>query len=134
MGGDDGLFVKAALRDGARGLVYAACGNGSVPEKLTGLLKETVASGVPVVIATRCGGGVVVLSEAMTRGDDGDKRLYPRRSAESAKSENTAAAGTDENKRCERDTTDFCFLFIIWVDESCRVNYNYVNVDIWFVN
>ena len=48
------------------GLVYAACGNGSVPEKLTGLLKETVASGVPVVIATRCGGGIVVLSEAMT--------------------------------------------------------------------
>lgn len=66
VGGDDGLFVKAALRDGTRGLVYAACGNGSVPEKLTGLLKETVASGVPVVIATRCGGGVVVLSEAMT--------------------------------------------------------------------
>ena len=66
VGGDDGLFVKAALRDGARGLVYAACGNGSVPEKLTGLLKETAASGVPVVIATRCGGGVVVLSEAMT--------------------------------------------------------------------
>ena len=46
--------------------MYAACGNGSVPEKLTGLLKETVASGVPVVIATRCGGGIVVLSEAMT--------------------------------------------------------------------
>ena len=64
--GDDGLFVKAALRDEARGLVYAACGNGSVPEKLTGLLKETVASGVPVVIATRCGGGIVVLSEVMT--------------------------------------------------------------------
>ena len=66
VGGDDGLFVKAALQDGARGLVYAACGNGSVPEKLAGLLKETVASGVPVAIATRCGGGVVVLSEIMT--------------------------------------------------------------------
>lgn len=66
VGGDDGLFVKAALQNGARGLVYAACGNGSVPEKLTGLLKETVASGVPVVIATLCGGGIVVLSEAMT--------------------------------------------------------------------
>lgn len=66
VGGDDGLFVKAALQDGARGLVYAACGNGSVPEKLTGLLKETVASGVPVVIATRCGGGIVVLSREMT--------------------------------------------------------------------
>lgn len=66
VGGDDGLFVKAALQNGARGLVYAACGNGSVPEKLTGLLKETVASGVQVVIATLCGGGIVVLSEAMT--------------------------------------------------------------------
>ena len=67
VGGDDALFVKAALQDGAKGLVYAACGNGSVPEKLTGVLKETVASGVPVVIATRCGGGVVVLSEKMTK-------------------------------------------------------------------
>ena len=66
VGGDDALFVKAALQDGARGLVYAACGNGSVPEKLTGVLKEAVASGVPVVIATRCGGGIVVLSEKMT--------------------------------------------------------------------
>ena len=66
VGGDDGLFVKAALQDGAKGLVYAACGNGSIPEKLTGVLKETVASGVPVVIATRCGGGVVVLPEEMT--------------------------------------------------------------------
>ena len=66
VGGDDELFVKAALQDGAKGLVYAACGNGSVPDKLTGVLKETVASGVPVVIATRCGGGTVVLSKEMT--------------------------------------------------------------------
>lgn len=66
VGGDDELFVKAALQDGAQGLVYAACGNGSVPEKLAGLFKETAASGVPVVIATRCGGGIVVLSDIMT--------------------------------------------------------------------
>lgn len=66
VGGDDGLFVKAALRDGAKGLVYAACGNGSVPDKLAGLLQDAAASGVPVVIATRCGGGVVVLPEDMT--------------------------------------------------------------------
>ena len=69
VGGDDALFIKAALQDGAKGLVYAACGNGSVPEKLMGVLKETVASGVPVVIATRCGGGVVVLSEELTEKD-----------------------------------------------------------------
>ena len=66
VGGDDALFVKAALQDGAKGLVYAACGNGSVPEKLMGVFQEAVASGVPVVIATRCGGGVVVLSQEMT--------------------------------------------------------------------
>ena len=66
VGGDDDLFVKAALKDGAKGLVYAACGNGSVPEKLIGVLRKAVASGVPVVIATRCGGGVVVLPEEMT--------------------------------------------------------------------
>ena len=66
VGGDDGLCVNAALRDGAKGLVYAACGNGSVPDKLAGLLQDAAASGVPVVIATRCGGGVVVLPEDMT--------------------------------------------------------------------
>lgn len=66
VGGDDDLFVKAALQDGVKGLVYAACGNGSVPEKLTGVLKEAADSGVPVVIATRCGGGTVVLSKEMT--------------------------------------------------------------------
>jgi len=66
VGGDDDVFVKAALQDGAKGLVYAACGNGSVPEKLMSVLREAVASNVPVVIATRCGGGVVVLSEEMT--------------------------------------------------------------------
>ena len=66
VGGDDALFVKAALQDGAKGLVYAACGNGSVPEKLTGILKETVAAGVPVVISTRCGSGIVALSKEMT--------------------------------------------------------------------
>ena len=66
VGGDDALFVKAALQDGAKGLVYAACGNGSVPEKLAGVLREAVVSGVPVVIATRCGGGIVVLSQEMT--------------------------------------------------------------------
>jgi len=66
VGSDDSLFVKAALQNDARGLVYAACGNGSVPEKLTGVLKEAVTSGVPVVIATRCGSGFVVLPEEMT--------------------------------------------------------------------
>ena len=66
VGGDDALFVKAALQDGAKGIVYAACGNGSVPEKLAGVLRVAAVSGVPVVIATRCGGGIVVLSEEMT--------------------------------------------------------------------
>ena len=66
VGGDDALFVKAALQDGAKGLVYAACGNGSVPEKLAGVLREAVLSGVPVVIATRCSGGIVVLPKEMT--------------------------------------------------------------------
>ena len=66
VGGDDALFVKAALQDGAKGLVYAACGNGSVPEKLASVLQEAVVSGVPVVIATRCSGGIVVLPKEMT--------------------------------------------------------------------
>lgn len=62
VGGDDQLFFNAALQNGAKGIVYAACGNGSVPEKLEGVLKKAASSGVPVVIASRCSEGIVVLS------------------------------------------------------------------------
>ena len=67
VGCDDDLFVRAALTDGAKGLVYAACGNGSVPENLKEIFESVVASGVPVVIATRCGEGIVMLPKPMTK-------------------------------------------------------------------
>lgn len=62
VGGDDQLFFNAALQSGAKGIVYAACGNGSVPEKLEYVLKKAASSGVPVVIASRCSEGIVALS------------------------------------------------------------------------
>ena len=62
VGGDDQLFFNAALQNGAKGIVYAACGNGSVPEKLEDVLKKAASSGVPVVIASRCSEGIVALS------------------------------------------------------------------------
>jgi len=67
VGCDDDLFVRAALTDGAKGLVYAACGNGSVPENLKEIFESVIASGVPVVIATRCGEGIVMLPKPMTK-------------------------------------------------------------------
>lgn len=67
VGGDDGLFLKAALDDGAKGIVYAACGDGSVPEKMESLLQKAVASGVAVVIGSRCIEGIVLLPEEQTK-------------------------------------------------------------------
>ena len=67
VGGDDDLFLRAALNDGAKGIVYAACGDGSIPEKMESMLQKAVASGVMVVIGSRCEEGIVLLSEEMTK-------------------------------------------------------------------
>jgi len=61
--GDDGFLINAARQNGAQGLVFAACGNGSIPESLEGILQNTVQAGVPVVVSSRCSGGVVILPE-----------------------------------------------------------------------
>lgn len=67
VGGDDGLFLKAALDDGAKGIVYAACGNGSIPERMESMLQKAVASGVMVVIGSRCKEGIVLLPEELKK-------------------------------------------------------------------
>ncbi|WP_454737129.1 asparaginase [Cupriavidus necator] len=52
--------VEAAVRHGARAIVYAATGNGSVGDYMVEPLKAARAKGVQIVRASRTGGGVVV--------------------------------------------------------------------------
>jgi L-asparaginase len=58
-GGDD-RHVRASLEAGARGLVVVGTGRGNVPPELVPSLAGAVATGVPVVIGTRCPGGRVL--------------------------------------------------------------------------
>lgn len=52
-------LAEAAVADGARGLILALPGNGSVPDAWIDTLSRLVAGGVPVVRASRCGEGTV---------------------------------------------------------------------------
>ena len=58
--GDDGVLVEAAFRAGARGIVYAGLGNGSIPVETEKRLAKAAAAGVIVVRASRINGGAVV--------------------------------------------------------------------------
>lgn len=57
---DDGVMVKAALAAGARGIVHAGTGNGSIHEDTEGALFEAASSGVLVIRASRTGSGMCV--------------------------------------------------------------------------
>ena len=50
---DDGVMVRAAMAAGARAIVHAGTGNGSIHEKTEGALMEAAAHGVLVVRASR---------------------------------------------------------------------------------
>lgn len=52
--------VDAAVRNGAKAIVYAATGNGSVGDYMVEPLKAARANGVQIVRASRTGSGVVV--------------------------------------------------------------------------
>lgn len=52
--------IDAAVRNGARAIVYAATGNGSVGEYMVEPLKAARAQGVHIVRASRTGSGVVI--------------------------------------------------------------------------
>lgn len=62
--GANGDGVRALLASGARGLVLAGTGNGSVHRALGDALQQARDQGVPVWICTRCGNGVVVTAES----------------------------------------------------------------------
>ena len=57
--GEDRVFVDAALAAGARGLIYAGSGMGSIHEAVEAALAEAVSRGVVVARSSRTGSGIV---------------------------------------------------------------------------
>jgi len=55
--GADAKFLRHAVATGARGIVLQALGRGNVPPAMLAGVREAVAAGVVVVIASRCGHG-----------------------------------------------------------------------------
>jgi len=55
----DGTSVRAAVRDGARGIVVAATGSGNTHPDLLRAAVDAQAAGVPVALASRTGAGAV---------------------------------------------------------------------------
>lgn len=60
---DDGVFVDAAVAAGAKGIIYAGTGNGSVHKNAEAALAEATKKGVVVVRSSRVGTGTVVDAE-----------------------------------------------------------------------
>ena len=61
--GDDALFVDAAIKAGARGLVYAGTGNGSIHKDAEEALARAAQAGIIIVRSTRTGSGTVIPAE-----------------------------------------------------------------------
>ncbi len=61
---DDALFAEAAVQAGARGIVYAGTGNGSIHKAAETALARAAEAGIIVVRSTRVGGGAVIPAEA----------------------------------------------------------------------
>lgn len=55
----DGSLVEAAVKNGAKGIVIAGTGNGSVPLRMEPAINEAIAQGVVVILSTRTGSGFV---------------------------------------------------------------------------
>lgn len=52
--GIDGRPIRDALSGGAKGIVVEALGRGNVPPAMVPAIRQALASGVPVVVASRC--------------------------------------------------------------------------------
>jgi L-asparaginase len=61
-GGADGRLVKAAVDQGARGVVVQALGMGNVNQPMFAAIKDAIGRGVPVVVASRVPEGRVLPS------------------------------------------------------------------------
>lgn len=62
--GDDGALVEAALRAGAKGIVYAGMGNGNIPDKAEKALAKASEKGIVVVRASRSNSGPVLPADS----------------------------------------------------------------------
>lgn len=62
--GDDGLFVKAAMQAGVKGIIYAGTGNGSVHKDAEAALADASRLGIVVVRSSRVGNGTVIPAES----------------------------------------------------------------------
>ncbi len=60
--GDDGALAEAAVKAGAKGIVYAGLGNGSIPAPAEKSLTKAAEKGVIVIRATHVSNGPVVSS------------------------------------------------------------------------
>ncbi len=58
--GDDGTLAEAALRAGAKGIVYAGMGNGNIPAKAEKILVKASEKGIVVIRASRSNSGPVL--------------------------------------------------------------------------
>ncbi len=65
-GGASEHMVEALVAHGARGIVVAGTGNGTIHRRLDGALRAAQAAGVKVVRATRCAEGAVLGHDADT--------------------------------------------------------------------
>lgn len=59
----DVALLEAAVKNGAKGIVIAGSGNGSIPASVKAKVKELVSSGIPVVRSTRTGSGFVTTKD-----------------------------------------------------------------------
>ena len=60
--GSDARFLEHAVATGAEGIVIQALGKGNVPPAMLSGVREAVAAGVPVVVASRCAQGATAAS------------------------------------------------------------------------
>jgi len=59
----DGALLDAAVKDGAKGIVIAGSGNGSIPAAVKVKIKELRAAGIQIVRSTRTGSGFVTTKD-----------------------------------------------------------------------
>jgi L-asparaginase len=75
----DAALLDAAVKDGAKGIVIAGTGNGSIPSSLKAKIAELMAKGIPVVRSTRTGSGFVT-TEHFGNGGIGAGYFNPQKS------------------------------------------------------
>ena len=63
-GGSNGALIDALARSGAKGIVIAATGNGTVHQAIEQKLRDAAWAGIAVLRATRCGEGAILEADS----------------------------------------------------------------------